>query len=83
MAATQCAQNMFYMVKVLALIELKVAKPMILEVDNKDAKDLAHNWSIGARTFLIVVRCLFLMELMEDGIGLVKWISQNDNSSDF
>ncbi len=64
-AATQCAQDMLFVMRVLESMDLKVKKPMILEVDNKGAKDLAHNWSIGGRTRI-----------------LVKWISQEDNSSD-
>ena len=55
---------------------------MILEVDNKGAKDLAHNWSIGGRTRHVDVKYHFLRELKENGIILVKWISQEDNSSD-
>jgi hypothetical protein len=49
-AATQCAQGMLFVMRVAELIGLKVKKPMILEVDNKGAKDLTHNWSVGGRT---------------------------------
>ncbi len=54
---------------------------MILEVDNKGAKDLAHNWTIGGRTCQVDVYH-FLRELKENEIILVKWISQEENSSD-
>ena len=81
-AATQCAQDMLFVMIVLESMDLKVKKPMILEVDNKGAKDLAHNWSIGGRTRHVDVKYHFLRELKENGIILVKWISQEDNSSD-
>jgi hypothetical protein len=81
-AATHCAQDMLFVMRVLESKKLKVKKPMILEVDNKGAKDLAHNWSIGGRTRHVDVKYHFLRELKEDEIILVKWISQKDNSSD-
>jgi hypothetical protein len=81
-AATQCAQDMLFVMRVLESMDLKVRKPMILEVDNKGAKDLAHNWTIGGRTRHVDVKYHFLRELKENGIILVKWISQEENSSD-
>ena len=49
-SATQCAQDMLFIMRVLESVGLKVQKPMILKVDNKGAVDLANNWSIGGRT---------------------------------
>ena len=46
-SATECAQEMLFNMRVLELIGLKVKKPMILEVDNKGAVDLSHNWNVG------------------------------------
>lgn len=54
-------------------MELKVKKPIILDVDNKGSKDLAQNWNIGGRTRH--VDNFFFKELKEDGTILVKWIS--------
>jgi hypothetical protein len=45
-----CAQGMLHVRHVLELMGLKVKLPMILELDNKGAVDLANNWSIGVRT---------------------------------
>ena len=45
-AATSCAQEMLFIMRVLESIGLKVKKPMILENNNKGTKDLANNWSI-------------------------------------
>ena len=67
-AATQCAQDMLFVMRVMESIGLKVHKPMILEVDNKGAKDLTHNWSVGGRTRHVNVREWFLRDLKEEGV---------------
>ena len=55
---------------------------MRLEVDNKGAKDLTHNWSVGGRTRHVNVREWFLRDLKEEGVVEVKWISGDNNSAD-
>ena len=47
---------MLYIKKVLESIGLKVELPMMLYVDNKGAKDLMNNWSVGGRTRHVDVR---------------------------
>ena len=81
-AATQCAQDMLFAMRVVESMGLKVKKPMILEIDNKGAVDLTHNWSVGGRTRHVEVRQYFLRDLKEDGIIWAKWISGESNSSD-
>jgi hypothetical protein len=49
-AATQCAQDMLFVMRVVEWMGLKVKKAMILEIDNKGAVDLTHNWSVGGTT---------------------------------
>jgi hypothetical protein len=61
---------------------LKVKKPMILEMDNKGAVDLANNWSSAGRTRHVATRICFLRELKEEGTLLVKWVSNQVMSSD-
>ena len=56
-------------------MKLQVELPMILEIDNRGAVDLANNWSVGGRTRHVDVRQNFLRELKEQGIIIVKWIS--------
>ena len=56
--------------------------PMILEVDNQGAVDLANNWSAGGRTRHVDVRQNFLRKLKENGILLVKWIHDPTNDAD-
>ena len=53
--------------RVLESVGLKVEKPVILEIENKGAVDLANNWSAGGRTRHIDVRYYFLRELKEQG----------------
>jgi hypothetical protein len=81
-SATECAQDMLFVMRVLESIGLKVEKPMILWLDNKGAIDLTNNWSASGRTRHVDVRHHFLRELKEDDIIHVKWIPTNDNSAD-
>ena len=41
---------------------------MVLKVDNKGAKDLMNNWSVGGRTRHIEVKQYFIRDLKEAGI---------------
>jgi hypothetical protein len=81
-AASECTQDMLFVMHLLESIGLQVDKPMTLEIDNKGAVDLSNNWSAGGRTRHIDVRHHFMRELKEDGIMQLKWISTHDNSSD-
>jgi hypothetical protein len=81
-SGTQCAQDMLFIMRVLESIGLKVKKPMILEIDNKGAVDLSHNWSVAGRTRHDSIRQSFLRELEEEQILTVKWIATEDNSAD-
>jgi hypothetical protein len=47
---TETAQDMLFVMSIVESMGLKVKKPMILYLDNKGAKDLANNWSVGGRT---------------------------------
>jgi len=47
MSGTECAQDMLYTMRLIESIGLKVKKPMVLEIDNKGAVDIANNWSVG------------------------------------
>lgn len=81
-SATDCAQDMLFIMRVLASIGLKVQKPMKLELDNKGAVDLANSWSVGGRTRHVSVHQSFLCELKEKGLLEIKWIPTTENSSD-
>ena len=49
-AGVMTAQDMLYTFNLLTSVGLKVELPMILEMDNKGAVDLANNWRVGGRT---------------------------------
>jgi hypothetical protein len=51
-----------YVQHILETMGLKVKLPMILEMDNKGAVDLANNWSIGSCTMHFDVRQCFLRD---------------------
>jgi hypothetical protein len=81
-SATQFAQDMLFVMRVLELLGLQVQKPMILKINNKGAVDLADNWSIGGHTRHIQVHQYFLWDLKMDGIILAGWIQGTDMSLD-
>jgi hypothetical protein len=56
--------------------------PMVLQMDNKGAKDLINNWSVGGRTRHINVCYLFLCEAKERNMFKIEWISSKSNPSD-
>ena len=79
-AGVSCAQDMLYTMRLLESMGLQVEKPMILEIDNKGAVDIANNWSAGGRTRHIKMN--FLRDLKEEGIINVRWISGVSNEAD-
>ena len=81
-AATECAQDMLFNMRILESLGLKVKKPMILEIDNKGAIDLTNNWSAGGRTRHIDVRHHFLRELKEQEVIKLQYIATEDNDAD-
>jgi hypothetical protein len=81
-AGVLCAQDMLYVRHILESMGLKVKLPMILEMDNKGAVDLANNWSVGGRTRHVDVRQCFLRELKESKILDIRWIKGSENDAD-
>ena len=81
-AGVLCAQDMLYVRHILESMGLKVKLPMILEMDNKGAVDLANNWSIGGRTRHVDVRQCFLRELKESKLMDIRWIKGSENDAD-
>ena len=81
-AAVQCAQEMMLTYKIVISMGLKVKLPMMLEVDNKGAVDLANSWSHGGRTKHMQVRNYWLREMKERGLIKVKWIPGKANVAD-
>jgi hypothetical protein len=81
-AVVSVAQDMMYVYRVMKSMELKVQLPMVVEMDNSGARDIANSWSVGGRTRHVDVRMFFLRELKEDGLIVFKHISGTDNESD-
>jgi len=81
-ALAQVVQEMLYVMRILESMHLKVAKPMIVESDNKGAIDLCNSWTVGGRTKHIDTRYYFLRELKEEGVLIFNWISGKINSTD-
>jgi hypothetical protein len=81
-AATHCIQVMVYVKKVIESIGLEVELSMIIEVDNKGAKDLMNNWSVGGRTRHIDIRYFYIRELKQRNTVKIEWISSEQNCSD-
>jgi hypothetical protein len=81
-AGVLCAQDMLYVWHILESMGHKVKLPMILEMDNKGAVDLANNWSIGGRTRHVDVRQCFLQEPKESKVMDIRWIKGSENNTD-
>jgi hypothetical protein len=65
MALIACVQEMIHVKQLIESMKLKVKLPMEIRVDNKGAKDLVNNWSIGGRTRHVDISLNFLRELKE------------------
>lgn len=81
-AGVMVAQDMMYVYRILTSIGLEVELPMILEMDNKGAVDLANNYSSGGRTRHVDVRNFYLRELKDEGLLKIKHVPGEDNDAD-
>jgi hypothetical protein len=81
-AGVMVAQDMLYVYRLLDSIGLSVELPMLLEMDNQGAVDLANNWSVGGRTRHVDVRNHFLRELKDEGPIVVKHVPGDDNEAE-
>ena len=81
-AGVLTAQDMVCVFWLLKSLGLQVELPMVLEMDNRGAVDLANNWSVGGRTRHIDVKNYFLRELKDQGILVVKHMAGDRNDAD-
>ena len=77
-----CAQDMMFVYRILTDMNLQVAKPMILEMDNQGAIDIINNWSSTGRTRHMDTRYKFLRELKEANLMQCVWCPTNNNEMD-
>jgi hypothetical protein len=82
MALIACVQEMIHVKQLIESMNLNVKLPMTIKVDNKRAKDLVNNRSIGGRTRHVGVKLNYLREKKEDGIIQVDWIRSEENVAD-
>ena len=75
------AQDMLCVYWLLKSLGLHVKLPMVLEMVDRGAVDLANNWSVGRRTMHIGVKNYFLHELKDQGILVVWYIPGDRNDS--
>ena len=81
-AGVSLVQDMMYVYRIMKSMELQVQLPMLVEMDNSGAKDLANSWSVGGRTRHVDVRMYFLRELKEDGLISIKHVAGSANEAD-
>ena len=81
-AGVMVAQYMLYVYRLILSMGLEVELPMLLEMDNKGAVDLANNWSVGGRTRHVDVRNYFLRDVEDDGLLIIGHVSGEDNDAD-
>ena len=81
-AGVMVAQDMLYQHRLLTSLGLNVELPMVLEMDNKGAVDLANNWSVGGHNRHVDVKNFFLRELKDEGLLVIRHISGEKNDAD-
>ena len=75
-------QEMLYAKHVIESMELKVQLPMVLEMDNKGAVDHSNSWSVGGHMRHVGTKQVFLRELKEEGVLVIRWIPTVENEAD-
>ena len=81
-AGVMVAQDMLYIYRLMESLELEVELPMVLEMDNSGAVDIANSWSVGGRTRHVDVRNYFLRELKDQGLLVIRHVSGESNDAD-
>ena len=76
------AQDMLYIYRLLESLELEVKLPMVLEMDNSGAVDIANSWSVDGRMRHVDVRNYFLHELKDQGLLVIRHITGESNDDD-
>ena len=73
---------MLYVYRELTDMGLSVETPMIEEIDNSGAIDMANNWSSTGRTRHMDIRYKFLRELKEANLIRCVWVPTSENEAD-
>jgi hypothetical protein len=67
-------QDMLFAKQIIESMGLKFKVPMIPSVDNQGVRELVNNWSVGGRTWHVATKEMFLRELKECGLVVVKYL---------
>ena len=70
------------MYHLLQSLELEVELPMVLEMDNLGAVDIANSWSVGGRMRHVDVCNYFLRKLKDQGLLVIRHIAGESNDAD-
>jgi hypothetical protein len=73
-SAVTNVQDMLFVKQIIKIKGLKVKIPMILSVDNQGVRELVNNWSFGGRTRHVATKVMFLREVKEWGLVVVKYL---------
>ena len=81
-AGVMVAQDTLHVYCLLESLEFEVKLPMVLDMDNFGAVNIANSWSVGGRTHHVDVRNYFLQELKDQGLLVIKHIAGEKNDAD-
>ena len=81
-AGVMVAQDMLYVYRLMESLELDVELPMILEMVNSGAVDIANSLSVGDRMRHVDLRNYFPCELKDQGLLIIKHIVREQNDAD-
>jgi hypothetical protein len=82
-SAVTNVQGMLFMRQIIESMGLKVKLPMILCVDNQGVRELVNNWSVGSWTRHAATKAMFLRELKEWGLIVMKYLPGSKMSTEF
>jgi hypothetical protein len=74
-------QDMLFVRQLIESMGLKVRLLMVLCVDNQGVRELVNNWSVGSRTRHAATKAMFLRELKEWGLIVVKYLPGSEMST--
>ena len=72
-AGVMVAQDMLHVYHLLESLELNIELPIMLEMDNSGAVDIANSWSVRGRMCHMDLYNYFLHELKDHGILVIGY----------
>lgn len=78
-AGVMMAQDLLYVYHLVELIGLDINLPMLLEIDNSVAVDIANGWSVKGCTHHVDVCNYFVHELEDKEMMVIKHIPRKTN----